>query len=185
MHQLLLHIYTVTMAAGVRGAVSMSVAERGEPPEEWFFYLMFQTVRRRDQAFGAALEALGLNLPKWRALSVISRLAGCTMNELAEFTTIDRTTLTRTADQLIDAGLVARGGHAGDRRIVRLEMTAEGEAIFAAALTEMRRFNSEALTGVSQEDQAHLRATLQVVIANITGSTDRAEAIVDMRRGQG
>jgi DNA-binding MarR family transcriptional regulator len=163
----------------------MGYGEQSEGPEEWFFYLMFQTVRRRDQAFSGALDALGLNLPKWRALSVISRLSGCTMNELAEFTTIDRTTLTRTADQLIEAGLVSRGGRPGDRRIVRLEMTEEGEAAFELALVEMRRFNSEALEGVSAEDQAHLRDTLRVVIGNITGSGDRANAIADMRRAQG
>ena len=163
----------------------MGFAERTEAPEEWFFYLLFQTVRRRDQAFGGALEALGLNMPKWRALSVINRLSGCTMNELAEFTTIDRTTLTRTADQLIDAGLVARCGLPGDRRIVRLEMTEKGEVTFAKAMTAMRRFNREALEGVSSEDQDHLRDTLRAVLANITGSADRADAITDMRRGQG
>jgi DNA-binding MarR family transcriptional regulator len=163
----------------------MGSSERAEAPEEWFFYLLFQTVRRRDQAFGRALEALGLNMPKWRALSVISRLSGCTMNELAEFTTIDRTTLTRTADQLIDAGLVARGGLPGDRRIVRLEMTPAGEKTFEAALVEMRRFNGEALEGISAKDQDYLRKTLRAVIANITGSEGRAEAIAEMRRGQG
>ena len=163
----------------------MGFAERSEAPEEWFFYLLFQTVRRRDQAFGGALEDLGLNMPKWRALSVINRLSGCTMNELAEFTTIDRTTLTRTADQLIDAGLVARCGLPGDRRIVRLEMTEKGEVTFAKAMTAMRRFNREALEGVSSEDQDHLRDTLRAVLANITGSADRADAITDMRRGQG
>jgi len=125
---------------------------------------------------------MGLNLPKWRALSVISRLGGCTMNELAEFTTIDRTTLTRTADQLIDAGLVSRCGLPGDRRIVRLEMTEEGEAIFETALVEMRRFNRQALEGVSTEDQDHLRATLRAVLANITESGERADAITYMRR---
>ena len=163
----------------------MGFAEQTEAPEEWFFYLMFQTVRRRDQAFGVALDVLGLNLPKWRALSVISRLAGCTMNELAEFTTIDRTTLTRTADQLINAGLVSRCGLPGDRRIVRLEMTEKGEATFEEALTAMRKFNREALEGVSAADQDHLRDTLRAVLANITGSADRAAAIADMRRAQG
>jgi DNA-binding MarR family transcriptional regulator len=160
----------------------METAERSEAPEEWFFYLLFQTVRRRDQAFGVALEALGLNLPKWRAMSVINRLSGCTMNELAEFTTIDRTTLTRTADQLIEAGLVARGGLPGDRRIVRLEMTPAGASTFEAALEEMRHFNREALDGVAVEDRDQLRNTLRAVLANITGSEERAEAIVDMRR---
>jgi DNA-binding MarR family transcriptional regulator len=163
----------------------MASAKRTEAPEEWFFYLMFQTVRRRDQAFAGTLEAMGLNLPKWRALSVISRLSGCTMNELAELTTIDRTTLTRTADQLIEAGLVARCGQPSDRRIVRLEMTEKGEATFGKALVEMRRFNRQALEGVAQKDQDHLRATLRTVLANITGSDDRADAIVDMRRSQG
>ena len=160
----------------------MVIAERSEAPEEWFFYLMFQTVRRRDQAFAGALEAMGLNLPKWRAMSVINRLSGCTMNELAEFTTIDRTTLTRTADQLIEAGLVSRGGLPGDRRIVRLAMTPEGERLFNKALQSMRAFNTRALEGVSAEDQDHLRATLRAVLANITGSEDRAAAISDMRR---
>jgi DNA-binding MarR family transcriptional regulator len=160
----------------------MGKAKQMEAPEEWFFYLMFQTVRRRDQAFAGALETMGLNLPKWRALSVISRLGGCTMNELAEFTTIDRTTLTRTADQLIDAGLVSRCGLPGDRRIVRLEMTGKGEAAFETALVEMRGFNRQALEGVAAEDQDHLRATLRAVLANITGSAERADAITDMRR---
>src|SRR3546814_10149089 len=72
---------------------------RERTPEEWFFYLLFQTIRRRDQAFGDTLDALGLNMPKWRTLSVISRLSGCTMNELAEFTTIDRPTPTRTRSE--------------------------------------------------------------------------------------
>lgn len=160
----------------------MGSTKRDEAPEEWFFYLLFQTVRRRDQAFGAALEALGLSLPKWRTMSVISRLSGCTMNELAEFTTIDRTTLTRTADQLIDAGLVTRCGNPNDRRIVRLEMTDAGQAAFEQALVEMRRFNRTALEGVAIEDQDHLRDTLRAVLANITGSSERADAITDMRR---
>ena len=163
----------------------MASVKRTEAPEEWFFYLMFQTVRRRDQAFAGELETMGLNLPKWRALSVISRLSGCTMNELAEFTTIDRTTLTRTADQLIGAGLVSRGGLPGDRRIVRLELTTEGERIFGKALQGLRKFNTKALDGVSAEDQDHLRATLRTVLTNITGSEDRAVAISDMRRVQG
>ena len=160
----------------------MDVTEEAGPPEEWFFYLLFQTVRRRDLAFGAALEDFGLNLPKWRALSVISRLSGCTMNELAEFTTIDRTTLTRTADQLIAGGLVARTGAAGDRRIVRLEMTPEGQAAFERALQAMRGFNSQALAGVTAADQDRLRVILSTVIGNITGSEDRAAAIAGMRR---
>ena len=61
-------------------------------------------------------------------------------------------------------------------------MTEKGKATFEAALVEMRRFNSEALEGVSVEDQDHLRATLRAVLANITESGERADAITYMRR---
>jgi DNA-binding MarR family transcriptional regulator len=153
-----------------------------DAPEEWFFYLLFQAVRRRDAAFAADLAACDLNLPQWRALSAISRLNGCTMNEVAEFTTIDRTTLTRTADQLIEAGWVARCSDPKDRRIVRLELTAAGEAVFARALEALRRFNSKALSGITEQEQLVLRETLTKLIGNIVGSEDRAEAIRRMQR---
>jgi DNA-binding MarR family transcriptional regulator len=64
-------------------------------------------------------------------------------------------------------------------------MTPQGERVFERALQGMRKFNAQALAGVSAEDQDQLRATLRAVLANITGSDDRAEAISDMRRAQG
>ena len=150
--------------------------------EEWFFYLLFQAVRRRDAAFAKALAQFGLDLGKWRTLSVVRRLAGCTMNELAEFTTIDRTTLTRTADQLAAAGFVERQGSAADRRLVCLVITEAGHAVFGQALDAMRGFNAVALQGVEDDELAVLKTALGKILLNITGSESRTRAILDFSR---
>ena len=80
----------------------------GEGFDEYLFYLLTQVANRRSRDFAPTLEAIGLSIPEWRALSVINRLDGCLMSELAEFTTVDRTTLTRTVDQLVKRDLVGR-----------------------------------------------------------------------------
>ena len=153
-----------------------------QPADEWFFYLLFQTVRRREAAFAGALGPLGLDMGKWRALSVVRRLSGCTMNELADFTTIDRTTLTRTADQLAAAGLVVRQGSPADRRRVCLTLTPAGEALFAQALEAMRSFNQQALDGVEPDELDNLRNTLGKVLHNVTRSPPRARAILEFAK---
>ena len=150
--------------------------------EEWFFYLLFQAVRRRDAAFARALAPLGLDLGKWRILSVVRRLVGCTMNELAEFTTIDRTTLTRTTDQLAAAGWVERQASPGDRRRVCLVLTEAGEAAFTNALDTMRGFNLNALEGVESEELEALKAAMAKILHNITGSEPKARAILQFAR---
>lgn len=153
-----------------------------DAPEEWLFYLLFQTVRRRDLAFNTLLGPLGLDLGKWRVLSVVNRLEACTMNELAEFTTTDRTTLTRTVDQLAAAGLVERHGAPQDRRRVCLVLTSEGRAVFGQALGSLRSFNEQALKGVSQAELDGLQDVVERIVMNIAGTPERGRAVVDFAR---
>jgi DNA-binding MarR family transcriptional regulator len=154
----------------------------GPEAEEWVFYLLFQAVRRRDAAFARVLAPLGLDLVKWRALSVVHRLESCTMNELAGFTTIDRTTLTRVTDQLATGGLVARQGFPGDRRRVCLVLTDAGDAMFARGLDALRDHNLQALEGVGDDDLQVLKAALARILHNVTGSAPQAQAILDFAR---
>ena len=150
--------------------------------EEWFFYCLHQVLRRRDAAFAAPLAELGLDLARWRALSTVRRIHGCTMSELADFTMVDRTTLTRTVDQLAAGGLIERLASPGDRRRVCLALTEEGAATFDQALVAMRRFNAVALGDVVEAELLAMRTLAGKVLANITGSPERARAILEFTR---
>ena len=105
-------------------------------------------------------------------MSTINRLDGCLMSELAEFTTVDRTTLTRTVDQLVKSGLAARGASASDRRQVVVSLTDEGHALFDRAVEALRHHNSGVLAGLCEDEVRTIRAGLQKVLRNIAGSDE-------------
>jgi DNA-binding MarR family transcriptional regulator len=147
--------------------------------EEYFFYLILQVNRRRDVALARALEPVGLSLPKWRALAVIGRLGGCAMTELAEFSVVDRTTLTRTVDQLVADGLVQRAPSPSDRRLVLLGLTEAGRAAAEQARAAAGTANRRILKGVDElQTRAALAALLRAADNMMPDSDDAAYGVL-------
>lgn len=154
----------------------------GEGWDEYLFYLVTQVQNRRVRDFGPVLEAVGLTISHWRALSTINRLDGCLMSELAEFTTVDRTTLTRVVDQLVDAGLVHRAHSLDDRRLVRVEMTDHGREVFAKAIDGLSEHSRKVLRGLSEEDLRLFRSVLQRIVRNIVVDDDLFRQVLRFSR---
>src|SRR4051794_26007243 len=134
-------------------AARMSQAAQSEPfdnsfdpngefplgPPEYFFYLLFQAARQRDLFFDRELKPVGLNLAQWRSLAIIRRLETCTMTQLARYSTVERTTLTRAVDQLVGRGLVERLGPARDPREGKLTLTPPGQGGLPAAAAQLKK----------------------------------------------
>jgi DNA-binding MarR family transcriptional regulator len=129
-------------------------------PAEYFFYLLFQTQRQRDLALDKALTPTGLNLARWRTLAIVRRIEDCTMTLLARYSTVERTTLTRAVDQLVERGLLERWTPDKDRRQVRLALTEFGETTYGRAVEILKTHNADALAGV---DAASLRQSARVM----------------------
>jgi DNA-binding MarR family transcriptional regulator len=149
----------------------------GEIPD-YLFYLMFHATRQREAVVDVALAETGLNMNRLRALSVIRRLEGCTMKDLARLTAIDRTTLTRAVDQLVEQGLVQRSTPAGDRRKVHLGLTADGQAFYDQAIAVINDYNRRAWAGVAQRDQIKLLGVLHQLIRNLSPDQDLAKEVI-------
>jgi MarR family transcriptional regulator, organic hydroperoxide resistance regulator len=98
------------------------------------------------------------------------------MNELADVTTIDRTTLTRALDRMAETGLVARRSDALDRRSVRLSLTAAGKDAFRRVLPRVVEQNERALRGFSAAERAQLRAQLHRMVRNLDPDYDHRNA---------
>lgn len=158
--------------------ISQAVRERAVDVPEYFFYLLFQAQRRRDMTFDVALAEGGLNINRWRTLSVIRRLHACTMKDLAGFTAIDRTTLTRSVDQMVEQGLVLRATPPGDRRKVVLTLTEDGERFFQAALEVLNEFNRKALEGVPEDRQLVVLDVLGRIVRNLCTSDEQVAEVL-------
>lgn len=152
------------------------------PPPEYFFYLLYHVVKQRDLVLGDVLEDMGLSMPKWRILSILNRLGESSMGVVADFGAIDRTTLTRTMDQLVSVGLVQRKEHPDDRRQTLVSLTAAGQDAYNAAVATALAFNGKALTGVKASEIEVLERILGKVVRNVIDDEAWAEAILKFDR---
>jgi DNA-binding MarR family transcriptional regulator len=159
--------------------------------EAHVFYLFTQIFGRRNRHLTERLKPFRITVSKWRVLAVLHERPQCPMNRLADLTTVDRTTLTRTLDQMVRDGLVARRSDRRDRRSVRLRLTAKGVETFATILPRVIEQNERAMRGIAGAERVALRATLHRMVRNLdpdydarnaAGQTDQAAPVGDPRR---
>ena len=126
-----------------------------------------RTAKAVGMAFNAALQVQGGSVPVWLILNALTHEKLATQLDLARSLGIEGPTLTRHLDNLEDAGLVERRRSEEDRRAVRVALTPAGEAAYASLLGEVAGFNRRLLDGISDDEQAQLRALLGRLRANV------------------
>ena len=131
------------------------------------FYWLTQVIGARDRELTQGLREFGLRVPEWRALAALYARRRCTMSELADLATIDRTTLTRTVDRMQDAGWLSRIADDSDMRVTRLELTAAGRKLFEKVWPTAQRLNELALAGLPKSEIQQLHKTLERMRANL------------------
>lgn len=135
--------------------------------ERHVFFWLTQAIGARDRELAQGLRDYGLRVPEWRALAALYARQRCTMSELADLATIDRTTLTRTIDRMEASGWLARFADEADLRITRLALTAAGRRMFERIWPEVQRLNDLALAGLSPSQIESLRKILGQMRANL------------------
>ena len=131
------------------------------------FYWLTQVIGARDRELTQGLREFGLRVPEWRALAALYARKHCTMSELADLSTIDRTTLTRTVDRMQEAGWLSRLADSEDMRITRLELTPAGRRLFEKIWPTVSRLNELALAGLSKSDVQLLHKILERMRSNL------------------
>jgi MarR family transcriptional regulator for hemolysin len=152
-------------------------------PSDYVLHLLAAIHQFRDSALDARLKVLGLNVGRYRVLGVLNRFGACTMTELSHFTAIDRTTLTRVADQLVATGQVERRTTVKDRRQVLLDLTAQGRQAYLKALSLVFEFNRRILEGIPEEAHRATARTLKQVVENLAPDPTARDSIIQFSRG--
>jgi len=125
------------------------------------------TSKQVGRAFNRALGKSGGSVPVWLILSSLKGERWRTQQDLARAVGIEGPTLTRHVDALERDGLVTRHRDTGDRRAVRVELTAAGEALHAELLRAVIAFNRRLRRGLAEDDVARLRELLDRLESNV------------------
>jgi DNA-binding MarR family transcriptional regulator len=142
-------------------------ATRAFKLEDHLFFYFSQILARRTRAINTRLRPYGLDYPRWRVLAVLQEHSGATMGQLADLTSVDRTTLTRTLGLMEEARLVAREERESDRRSLVISLTPKGRRMFARILPLTLAETDRALTGFSPAEIAALRDRLKRIADNL------------------
>ena len=135
--------------------------------DDHLFFYFSQILARRTRAINARLRPHGVDYTRWRVLAVLQEHSGATMGRLADLTSVDRTTLTRTLGLMEKAGLVVRRERKSDRRSLAISLTAKGRRMFARILPLTLVESDRAVTGFSSEEIGTLRDRLRRMADNL------------------
>ena len=104
------------------------------------------------------LEDVGLSAQEYAILSVFETRAELSTSELARITQVTRQTIHPVIVRLESAGLLDRKSK--NQRVVLLRPTKEGRDLLHAATRRIRVVERAAFAGLSQKDEATVRAWL-------------------------
>ena len=92
------------------------------------------------------------------------------VNELAELLNLDKSTVSRTVDQLVNQEIMLREPDSTDRRYVALRLTAYGEELFKSIEQRMEKYFTEILDAIPKEKQEQVIDSLQLLAEALKGT---------------
>ena len=150
--------------------------------DDYVLHLVVAIYQFRDARMDGALRPLNLNVSRYRVLGVLERFGASTMTELANFTAMQRTTLTRVADQLVAAGLIVRSAEARDRRHVVLDLTDQGRKTHGAAMALVLNLNRKLMDSVPEHERRSAARVLMQVVDNLAPNPLARDGIIHFSR---
>ena len=135
--------------------------------EQFAPYLLNRIMGRYNATLREDFRRQGLTIPQVRALAVLSVMDGVTVNDLAVYTVIEQSTLSRTLDALEAQGLVRREQADTDSRVRKVFLTGEGRVEFARAWPPMHDAFEAMFDGIDDAEYAALISTLTKMLKNI------------------
>jgi DNA-binding MarR family transcriptional regulator len=129
-------------------------------------WLMKRALISIAQAADKRLEPKGITHAQWAALFMLQRCRASTVAELARETQSDPGAMTRLLDRLEAKGFCRRQRSTEDRRVVRVELTPEGEVAAQEVPAVLAQVLNEHLAGFSKTEWSQLKDMLKRMVTN-------------------
>lgn len=123
--------------------------------------------RQMKRAVTDRVQRHGLTAQQFWALINIDEADGPSLGEIAARLRMDPPTASRAVTLLLERKLVKAEGDRGDRRRLRLRLTAQGRAKIGALRQLAAELRGSAVHGLSPDEEETLRTLLKKIIANL------------------
>ena len=104
----------------------------------------------------------GITLTQCHTIVETGRRKQISVNELSELLDLDKSTVSRTVDQLVNNDILVRQPDLSDRRYVVLQLTEKGEKLFANIEQRAETYFAEVINSIPEEKQEQVIESLQL-----------------------
>jgi MarR family transcriptional regulator for hemolysin len=153
-----------------KGATPM-VPVMSPPSTEPIGRQLARTAKLVSRAFDDALVTAGGSLPTWLVLVSLKSQHHAAQRELAEAVGIEGPTLTHHLNRMETGGLVIRTRDPENRRVHRVELTRQGDAMFQRLAATVTAFDRQLRRGFTKQEVEALSSLLTRVYANVKDPT--------------
>jgi DNA-binding MarR family transcriptional regulator len=129
--------------------------------DDYLLYLLARASHAVSAEFHAKLRRAGVSVPVWRVLASLSGGPPETVTGLAEACLLQQPTMTKLLDRMVRDDLVRRLPDPRDRRVVRIEATAKGEALVKDLLVAAREHERQVMERYPAIEQTGLKTLLR------------------------
>jgi len=132
--------------------------------------LTYDLVRYDAICDRVCVEELGVTVSQGYILMALPETGSVTMNDLSAKMRLANSTMTRMADQLVQKRLITRGPDPDDRRIVRVQLTEQGQDVRARLKKALRNLFSEVLKEIPEGERETIVHSLKTLNQSIAAA---------------
>jgi DNA-binding MarR family transcriptional regulator len=117
-------------------------------------------------------DRFGLSVPQWRLLCVLAEDRALTQGQLVARTVMDKVTVSRSAQGLLKRHLVSRSEHHADGRSHVLQLSPQGERLYAEIAPLALAYEQALISGLSPKEVEDLKRLLGRLQESATALVD-------------
>ena len=111
--------------------------------------------------------SVGISAPEFNIMVYLAEHSDVSSRDINKATGMDKATITRALDRLIDKGLISRVKSKKDSRLIRLKLTAKGKRTFAQIEKNALAWERQFINGIGITELNRLLNTLSKLDANL------------------
>ncbi|MDR9755336.1 MAG: MarR family winged helix-turn-helix transcriptional regulator [Thermoanaerobacterales bacterium] len=131
--------------------------------------LLRQLIRKLGLLDKSQLSCCGITYSQCHALVEIGSNQSLSINELAELLGLDKSTLSRTVNTMVEQGLVTREPDPDDRRYVKIKLTPTGSGLLSDIEDKMTDYYLNIYQAIPQDKRKQVLESLELLVKIIKG----------------
>lgn len=105
----------------------------------------------------------GVTIAQCHAIVEIGRASEISLNDLAELLTVDKSTISRTINNLVENNLVNRELHPEDRRFITIKLTEQGKVIYKSIEDGMKQYYENIFNHIPVDKREQVLESLKLL----------------------